>query len=236
MKKVKLWDAPLRIFHWSLVVLVSAAFLTGLTGGGWMDWHGWIGGATAGLIGFRLAWGIVGSTYARFATFIKGPTTIAAYLKGEWQGLGHNPLGALSVVGMLVVVALQVISGLFANDDIAYQGPYNGLIGEEAEAWALYLHNRIYWLIAALVGLHLGAIVFYARVRGENLVRPMLTGVKEIPLAAPSPTVMHDVAGGGWRALAVAVAVAALAAWIALGGPVEYLAPPAPPAAATPDW
>ncbi|HET6719550.1 MAG TPA: cytochrome b/b6 domain-containing protein, partial [Rhodocyclaceae bacterium] len=127
MKKVKLWDAPLRIFHWSLVVLVSAAFLTGLTGGGWMDWHGWIGGATAGLIGFRLAWGIVGSTYARFATFIKGPTTIAAYLKGEWQGLGHNPLGALSVVGMLVVVALQVISGLFANDDIAYQGPYNGL-------------------------------------------------------------------------------------------------------------
>lgn len=236
MKKVKLWDAPLRIFHWSLVVLVIASFLTGLSGGGWMDWHGWCGGATAGLIGFRLAWGIVGSTYARFATFIKGPTTIAAYLRGEWQGLGHNPLGALSVLGMLVVLSLQVISGLFANDDIAFQGPYNGLVGKETEAWALYLHNRIYWLIAVLVALHLAAIVFYARARGENLVRPMLTGVKEIPLAAPSPNALHDAAGGGWRALLIAVAVAALAAWIALGGPVEYLAPPAPPPVATPDW
>lgn len=236
MKKVKLWDAPLRIFHWSLVVLVSAGFITGLTGGGWMDWHGWFGGATAGLIGFRLAWGIVGSTYARFTTFLKGPTTIAAYLKGEWQGLGHNPLGALSVIGMLVVLALQVISGLFANDDIAYRGPYNVLIGEESEALALYLHKRIYWLIAALVGLHLGAIAFYARAKGENLVKPMLTGIKEIPLAASPPSALHDAAGGGWRALAIAVGVAALAAWIAFGGPVEYLTPPAPPPVATPDW
>jgi cytochrome b len=235
MKKVKLWDAPLRIFHWSLVVLVSAAFFTGLTGGGWMDWHGWLGGATAGLIGFRLAWGIVGSTYARFASFIRGPATIAAYLKGEWQGLGHNPLGALSVIGMLVVLSLQVISGLFANDDIAYRGPYNGLIGEESEALALYLHNRIYWLIAALVGLHLGAIAFYARAKGENLVKPMLTGEKEVPLAA-APSAMHDAAGGGWRSLAIAVAMAALFAWLAFGGPVEYLAPPAPPPVATPDW
>jgi cytochrome b len=235
MKKVKLWDAPLRIFHWSLVVLVSAAFFTGLTGGGWMDWHGWLGGATAGLIGFRLAWGIVGSTYARFANFIRGPATIAAYLKGEWQGLGHNPLGALSVIGMLVVLSLQVISGLFANDDIAYQGPYNGLIGKAAEAWALYLHNRIYWLIAALVGLHLGAIAFYARARGENLVKPMLTGEKEVPLAAP-PAPNQEPAGGGWPALAIAVAIAALFSWLALGGPVEYLAPPAPAPVATPDW
>lgn len=234
MKKVKLWDAPLRIFHWSLVLLVTAAFLTGLTGGGWMDWHGWIGGATAGLIGFRLAWGIVGSTYARFATFIRGPATIAAYLKGEWQGLGHNPLGALSVISMLVVLLLQVISGLFANDDIAFQGPYNGLIGKEAEALALYLHNRTYWLIAALVGLHLGAIAFYARVKGENLVKPMLTGVKEIPLAPAAP--IQDTAGGGWRSLAIALAVAAFFSWLAFGGALEYLAPPAPPPSATPDW
>lgn len=234
MKKVKLWDAPLRIFHWSLVLLVTAAFLTGLTGGGWMDWHGGIGGVTAGLIGFRLAWGIVGSTYARFATFLKGPASIAAYLKGNWQGLGHNPLGAVSVIGMLVVLSLQVISGLFANDDIAFQGPYNGLIGKESEALALYLHHRIYWLIAALVGLHLGAMVFYARVRGENLVKPMLTGEKEVPLTPPAP--MQDATGGGWRSLAIALAVAALFAWLALGGPLEFLAPPAPPPGATPDW
>lgn len=233
MKKVKLWDAPVRVFHWSLALLVGAAFLTGLSGGGWMDWHGRIGSATAGLIGFRLAWGIVGSTYARFATFIRGPATIAAYLRGEWRGLGHNPLGALSVIGMLAVLTLQVISGLFANDDIAFQGPYNRLIGEEAAALALYLHNRTYWLIAALVGLHLGAIAFYARVRGENLVKPMLTGVKEIPPVVPAPA---EVAGGGLRSLAIALAVAAFFSWLAWGGPVEYLAPPAPPPGATPDW
>jgi len=235
MKKIRLWDAPTRIFHWSLFVLVSAAFATGLTGGGLMDWHGRIGAAIAGLITFRLAWGFVGSRYARFTTFVRGPASIAAYLKGEWQGIGHNPLGALSVLGMLGVLLLQVATGLLSDDDIAFRGPYNILVGENVESMALFIHNKAVWLIGLLVLLHRGAIAFYLRVKGDNLVKPMITGVKEVP-AESTAAETSDTKGGGALALVLSVILAALVGWAALGGPVKYLLPPPPPAAETPNW
>lgn len=233
MKKVKLWDAPIRIFHWSLAGLVAAAFVTGLAGGGLMSWHGTIGAAIAALVGFRLAWGIVGSTPARFASFVAGPRTVLSYLRGNWQGVGHNPLGALSVLAMLAALAVQVTSGLASNDDIAFQGPYHALVGEATAALALLVHKRLWWLIALLVALHLGAILFYARVRGENLVTPMLTGVKELPPAKLAAA--GTMSGGGRLALVVALLVASLVGWAAAGGPVDWLAPPPAPVS-TPDW
>ena len=234
MKKVKLWDVPTRISHWSLAVLVVAAFLTGLTGGGLMNLHGKIGALIAAIIGFRLVWGVLGTTYARFSTFVRGPATIMAYLRGQWRGPGHNPLGALSVLGMFAVLVLQILTGLFSDDDIAYQGPYNVLANAEIEALATSLHKFIYWLIAMLVALHLGAIAFYARVKGENLLTPMITGTKEIHLTDPHEPV-KDASGGGWPALTVAIAVALTVYWLALGGPVDDLLPPTPSTAA-PDW
>jgi cytochrome b len=241
MKKIRLWDAPTRIFHWSLFVLVSAAFATGLTGGGLMDWHGRIGAAIAGLIAFRLVWGFLGNHYARFTTFVRGPASIAAYLKGEWHGLGHNPLGALSVLGMLGVLLLQVTTGLFSDDDIAFRGPYNILVGENIESLALFIHNNAVWLIGLLVFLHLGAITFYLRVKGDNLIKPMITGIKEVPAESstaetPEPDDNSANKGGGMLALVVALGLAATVVWAALGGPVKYLLPPPPPAVETPNW
>lgn len=239
MKKIRLWDAPTRIFHWTLFVLVCAAFGTGLYGGGLMDWHGRVGAAIGALLVFRLVWGFVGSRYSRFANFVRGPATIAAYLRGDWQGIGHNPLGALSVLGMLGVLLLQVVTGLLADDDIAFQGPYNILVGEKIESMAIFIHNNAIWLIGLLVLLHLGAIAFYSRVKGEKLLGPMITGIKELPASEGKPeseAQAEDAGGGGPLALVLALAFAALAGWAALGGPVEYLLPPPAPAAESPAW
>ena len=232
MKTIKLWDAPVRCFHWLLATLVVAAFATGLTGGNLMVWHGRIGAAIAALIAFRLIWGIVGSSYARFAHFVSGPGTILAYLRGRWHGVGHNPLGALSVVGMLAVLTAQVLTGLPSSDDIAFQGPYNILVSKDTEQLAVYWHKRIYWLLGLLIVLHLGAIAYYTRIKRDNLLTPMVTGKKELPADHPA----QDARGGGPLALIVALAFAAGTGWAATGGPVPYLAPPPPPPAETPNW
>lgn len=237
MKKIALWDLPLRLFHWTLATLVGAAIVSGLIGGGLMDWHGRCGAAIAALLGFRLAWGFVGSTHARFFRFVRGPRTILAYLRGQWHGLGHNPLGALSVLGLLGVLALQVTTGLFGNDDVAFRGPYNILVGQDGEILAVFLHKRIFWLLGLLLALHLGAISFYTLAKRDNLVKPMITGSKEIPADHPAAnTAGTDETRGGPLAITFALAVASLTCWVALGGPISYLAPPLPPAAETPNW
>ena len=142
MQHVRVWDLPLRLFHWLLAAAVIAAMLTGQVGGNLMVWHGRLGILIAGLLGFRLAWGIVGSTHSRFASFVRGPAAIIAYLRGHWHGLGHNPLGALSVLGLLTVLGLQAGGGLFANDDIAFQGPLYGLVSKDTSDWMTGLHRK----------------------------------------------------------------------------------------------
>ncbi|MCK6387676.1 MAG: cytochrome b/b6 domain-containing protein [Zoogloea sp.] len=230
MTYVRVWDLPLRVFHWLLAVAVAAAMLTGQVGGNLMVWHGRLGILIAGLIGFRLAWGLVGSTHSRFSSFVRGPAAIAAYLRGGWHGLGHNPLGALSVLGLLTVLGLQAGGGLFANDDIAFQGPLYGLVSKDTSDWMTGLHRKGFWLVLTLVALHIAAIVFYTRVKGEKLVGAMLSGQKEVadhrPVEAPT--------GGGAIALLFAIAVGIASAWVASGA---WMPPPPPPEpAAAPAW
>lgn len=196
-----------------------------------MTWHGKIGAAIAGLIGFRLAWGVVGSHHARFATFVRGPSHVLTYLRGQWRGLGHNPLGALSVLTMLAMLLAQIVSGLLSDDDIAFRGPYHIFVDSASASLAIFLHKRLVWVLGALILLHLAAIVCYTLRKGDNLVKPMITGTKEIPPTAEAPEQL----GGGTRALLLALAFAGLFTWTALGGPVGYLAPP-PAATATPEW
>lgn len=230
MKYVRVWDLPLRVFHWLLAVAVAAAMLTGQIGGNLMVWHGRLGILIAGLIGFRLAWGLVGSTHSRFSSFVRGPAAIAAYLRGSWHGLGHNPLGALSVLGLLTVLGLQASGGLFANDDIAFQGPLYGLVSKDTSDWMTGLHRKGFWLVLALVALHIAAIVFYTRVKGERLVGAMLSGQKEVADHRPTETPT----GGGTIALLFALAVGLASAWVASGAWMPA-PPPAEPAAA-PAW
>ena len=214
MVRIRLWDLPLRLFHWVLVLLVAASFVSAWTGGNAMTWHGRCGVTIIGLLSFRVTWGFVGSTHARFARFVRGPAAILAYLRGQWQGVGHNPLGALSVLALLALLSCQALGGLFANDDIAFNGPYSNVISKHLSDWITGWHKRSSWLILSLVAMHLGAIVFYTRVRKESLIAPMLSGTKEVPatLAAESAR------GGGPLAFVVALSLGLAAAWAASGG------------------
>lgn len=232
MRTVHVWDLPLRVFHWSLLVLVVGSAVTGLAGGNWMTWHGRLGVALTGLLAFRLAWGLVGSTHSRFASFVRGPVAVVAYLRGEWRAppVGHSPLGALAVLALLAMLGFQIATGLVANDDIAFNGPLYALVSKETSDWSASLHRRSIWLFGALIALHLAAIVFYLRFRNRNLVLPMLTG-----RARHDDVESLHVRGGGWAALVLSLAVGAVAVWLAGGGLVPESAVE-PPATAAPNW
>ena len=226
-KRFKLWDLPTRIFHWSLVACVLAAIVSGQIGGGWIDWHGRIGIAIAGLVTFRLAWGLIGSTYARFSHFFPVPANIRNYLQGEWQGEGHNPLGALSVLGLIGLLTVQVGTGLFSNDDIAFVGPLFELVSKDVSDTLSGFHKMLADGLIGLIVLHLLAIAFYGHVKKQNLVRPMVTGWKEGE--------GESARGGGFLAFCLALLVALMVVYGASG---EWMPapPPPPPAASTPSW
>ncbi len=221
------WDLPVRLFHWLLVACVIGAFVTAKIGGNAMVWHGRLGLAILGLLVFRLVWGMLGSTYARFSQFVHGPASILAYLRGEWHGQGHNPLGALSVLALLAVLLGQAGTGLFANDDIAFSGYLAPLVGSDLSSRITSIHFLLENALILLVGLHVGAILFYALVKKHNLVRPMLVGW--------APGKPGDSARGGRpTALVLAILIAVAVVWAASGAIVP---PPAPPAASgAPGW
>jgi cytochrome b len=225
--RFRLWDLPTRLFHWLLAAAVLVASVSGQLGGGLMTLHGRVGLAVVGLVAFRLAWGLVGSTYARFGQFVPTPAGVRAYLAGRWRGEGHNPLGALSVLALLGLLAVQVSTGLFANDDIAFTGPLYDLAGKALSNRLTAIHHLLSKLVYLLVALHLGAVAFYALARRRNLVIPMLTGWGE---GEGEPA-----RGGGAVALVLALVLAAVAVHGASG---RWMPPPPapPPAAETPNF
>ena len=226
-KRIRVWDLPTRLFHWLLAAAIVAAVVTGLRGGALMDWHGRIGLFITGLLAFRLVWGIAGSTYARFARFFPTPGKIAAYLRGEWRGEGHNPLGALSVFGLLALLTVQVATGLVGNDDITFTGPLFDLVSKDLSNRMTGIHHLLTNVLYVLVALHVGAIMFYAHARKQNLVRPMLTGWKEGGEG-------ESAQGGGIVALVVALLVAGAVVYGASGAWMPP--PPLPAAVETPDF
>ncbi len=216
---VRVWDLPLRLFHWLLLICVAGALLTIQFKA--MDWHGRFGLAVLGLLVFRVMWGLIGSTHARFWSFAPGPTSLVDYLRGRWHGLGHNPLGALSVFAILAVLLFQSITGLFADDVIAYTGPLRRAVSGDTSSQLTSWHMRMEWVIYGLIALHLAAIAFHEFIKRERLVKPMITGRKAVEAAQVS-----DARGGGWIAFVVSVLVAAGAVWVANGA---LLSPPPPP-------
>lgn len=229
LTRIRLWDLPTRIFHWSLVLAVSVAVITGELGGTWMDVHGKAGLTIVGLVTFRIVWGFVGSTHARFLNFVPTPSKIMAYLKGRWQGVGHNPLGAFSVLALLGLLAVQATTGLFTNDDIAFTGPLNVLIDETLSARLTGLHRQLANVLLALLALHIVAIFFYVRFKKDNLVKPMVTGWKDVPKG-------QSASKAGPGAFTVALLIALAAVYAGSGEPFKKPVPPpvAPTAAGNP--
>lgn len=226
---VQVWDLPLRIFHWTLVIAIVAAYLTAEFGGSeWMQWHGRIGALVLALLVFRVIWGVIGTHHARFRAFMPTPARMAAYLSGAWRSAGHNPLGALSVIALLILVGAQVLTGLFSNDDISFAGPWSSWVDKTLSDWLTGWHQQLFHVLAGFIGLHVLAILFYLLVRKANLVTPMITGKRRLQSCEPVPAI--DL----WRRFAVAVALAATVAWLAFvpEQPTETAAPAAP----TADW
>ncbi|OYX89353.1 MAG: hydrogenase [Azorhizobium sp. 32-67-21] len=187
---VKVWDAPTRLFHWSLVALIAGAWFTAENG--WIDWHFRCGYAILALLLFRLVWGFVGSDTARFARFVKSPVAALAHLahitkREPDTEIGHNAAGGLMVLAMLALILVQVGLGLFSTDGIFTDGPLAYLVGPDLSDRITGWHEFNFNLILAAVVLHVAAILTYAVLKRHDLVRPMVTGLKKLPagLAAP---------------------------------------------------
>ncbi|KDD17717.1 cytochrome b/b6 domain-containing protein [Bordetella bronchiseptica] len=212
---VRIWDLPTRLFHWAFAAAVIGALVTVKLGGLYMDWHVRFGLTALGLVLFRLIWGFVGPRHARFATFVRGPGAMLAYLRGRAADhAGHNPLGALSVLAMLAVIGVQAATGLFASDDIMIQGPLYGHVSEATANTLTGLHQANEWIIFGLLGAHLLAIAWYSAVRRRALVRAMITGNAPAAQLPPATPASQDGPAIWLRAAVVGACCAALVLWI----------------------
>lgn len=202
--RVRIWDLPTRLFHWSLAAALVALVATGYAGGAWMEWHARLGTLVLALLLFRLVWGFVGGRWSRFASFLPTPARVKAYLQGRAaaeQQAGHSPLGALSVLAMLLVLFVQVATGLVSDDGGGFIGPLNDKVTGATALAATALHKQLgLWLLPALVLLHVAAIAFYRFVKRRALVRAMVDGDKLLPYRVPA-------ARDDARARGIAVAV-----------------------------
>ncbi len=201
------WDLPVRLFHWTLVLLIAFSWLSAEMD--WMTWHLYSGYAVLALALFRVIWGFVGSTHARFGDFLYGPGAVIAYIRTlpsrtAAKFAGHNPLGGISVVLILLCVLVQTGTGLFSNDDILTEGPLYKHISKELSDWLTTIHNYNFNALLALIGVHVSAVLYYLFYKSENLVKPMFTGCKQLPAGA-RPAAMR----GGGLALVLFAACAA---------------------------
>jgi cytochrome b len=182
MKKIiRVWDLPIRLFHWLLVLCITGSFISVNLGGNAMQWHAYFGYSVLTLLIFRITWGFMGSTHARFSSFFPNREKTLNYLQGKAPSvLGHNPLGALSVFALLLVLSVQVFTGLFVDDEIAFQGPLAKYVPNWVVSILSEIHEGNQVVIYTLITIHIAAIIYYKKFKGEDLITPMISGDKEI--------------------------------------------------------
>ncbi len=206
------WDPVVRLVHWLLAGLIAFSWWS--VHNHHTDWHIWSGCAILTLLILRLLWGLFGSSTARFASFVRGPRAIANYLRGSWAGIGHNPLGALSVIAIFAAVAVQVGLGLISEDeDGLYTGPLYRLVSIDTSDKARDIHELWFNVILALIVLHVGAILFY-RLRGKHLTKPMITGRAVLDPGA------QPMRPGKWWVAVICLAISiGIVRWVIAGAP-----------------
>lgn len=205
---VRVWDLPVRLFHWSLVGLLGYSWWSGEEGGMALESHMWSGYAVLSLVLFRVAWGFVGSDTARFTQFVRGPRAVLASLRELWSRrplphTGHNPAGGWMVLALLTCLLVQTVSGLFANDDLFNEGPLYKYAGDSLSDALTAVHHFNFAVLLVLVALHVAAVAWHRLRKGEPLVGAMIHGYK--PIEGPAPVLAR-----AWRALP----------WLALGAGV----------------
>jgi cytochrome b len=214
---VRVWDLPTRVFHWLLMLAVLGSVVSAKIGGGAMVWHFRFGFVVLILVAFRILWGLVGGRWSRFVSFIYAPASLVRYLRGQsgpgdQHEVGHSPLGALSVFALLLVLAVQLGTGLVADDEIANIGPLNKFVATDTGLLATGWHKTWgQWLLIGLVVLHVLAIVYYTFAKKKSLVRPMVHGDKALHPATPA-------SADGWQqrvlALVLFVVCFVAAGWV----------------------
>jgi cytochrome b len=197
---ILVWDAPVRVFHWLMVLCFAGAWLTAESEH-WRLLHVTLGYTVAALVAFRLVWGLVGTRYARFSAFVRGPAAVSRYLRSMVQDkpehhIGHNPAGALAILALLGLAVLVTATGWANFNEIALPWP---------EKWTEELHEGAASTMLALVGLHVLAVVVSSRLHGENLARAMVTGRKAGPAS--------DGIRSAWRSVAALMLAAVLGFW-----------------------
>lgn len=209
---LRIWDAPTRMFHWSLVVLIAGAWWTEQQR--MLDVHRLFGHVLLALVLFRLVWALIGSSTSRFGSFLRSPAAVYGYARRELfrknaaQHAGHNPVGGWSIGAMLLVLLAQSLSGLFAVDvDGLESGPLSWLVSFDTGRLAAWLHEQTFNLLLALIALHLAAVAFHGLVKRDNLVTPMITGVRRWD--GEQPSLSFAPSRLAWAALAAC----ALAVW-----------------------
>jgi cytochrome b len=209
------WDLPVRLFHWALVALVIFSFVTAQIGGNAMQYHEWSGFAILTLTLFRLLWGIVGGTHARFLDFVRGPRAAISYAASLRRGrprffAGHNPVGGWMVIALIVCLLVQTGTGLFANDDVMLEGPLAKHVSKHTSDLLSQIHEANFAVLATLVALHVAAALFYLLAKGDNLIRPMFTGRKQ----PPAGETVLPARGGSLTLAAVIVVACAGVVWL----------------------
>ncbi|MEO7773580.1 MAG: cytochrome b/b6 domain-containing protein [Steroidobacteraceae bacterium] len=180
--QVRVWDAPTRLAHWGIAICFGVSWWTVETYR--MEWHRWSGYVMLGLLLFRVYWGVFGSTTARFASFIRGPREIWAHVthlgtRSATDSMGHNALGALSVVAMLLMLVAQVTLGLFTVDvDGIESGPLSHLVDFDTGRLLAKYHGIGFTVLQWLIGLHIVALLFYTFYKRDRLIPAMITGNK----------------------------------------------------------
>ncbi len=206
MRRMKVWDLPVRLFHWAIVVLIFAAWLTQYLNR--MDLHMWVGESILSLLLFRLVWGFVGSDTARFTGFLRSPMAALRHLarlprREPDHEVGHNAAGGWMVLLMLALIAVQTATGLFSSDEDVTEAPLMHLISQDQSNRLSYIHDLNFKAIEAVIVLHVLAIAVYALLKRQNLLRPMVTGTKLMPGDAAAPRLVSPV----WAVMVLAVAV-----------------------------
>jgi cytochrome b len=212
-EKQLVWDLPTRLFHWLLAALIAFSWWSAKYGE--MDWHIWSGLAILSLLIFRLLWGFVGGSTARFGSFVRGPASVGVHLRGKWNGIGHTPLGAISVVAMLLAIAVQVGLGLISEDENGlYTGPLFRLVSIDTSDKARDIHELWFNVVLGLIVLHVAAISYYRLFFGRKLTKPMITGRAEL---APGTQPMRP--AKWWLALICLALAIAVTRWAIAGAP-----------------
>lgn len=209
LRPVKIWDLPTRVFHWSIVLLVLASWLTAEMS--WMDLHFLSGYTILGMVAFRLAWGVLGSETSRFRSFLKSPPAALRHLRHAFVRepdleVGHNPAGGWMVVLLLVLLVVQVGTGLSSNDDVMVEGPLAKYVGKGWSDWLGTIHSINFTLLQIAVGIHVAVVLAYWLLKRQNLLIPMITGIKQMPSRIRAPRMANPI-----LAIAVIAGAAVLA-------------------------